>query len=324
MLSYHTPVPGGLAPSPSTSAGSYSWKHPSSSRSHLQSCLRPLTFIEPLPAADGFNGTNLCPAPACVYAFPSEASATASARGPEAKLRLCSVPVELGRARLLLAEPSPALPADPPSVSPSHFCCSDSSLLGGGAAGLPNLAILGLFLKAPAAEMVGRPEAHRLSGGFCFFKECLIRLPAHSKPGTGAHGRAQGARGPGGEQRAGTQPRRAGANPVSPPYPGTPRAARASPAHPALSLPSSSKAPFPSLQAGCEGQSPPASPCGAAPSPQGHWQTAHTRAVSAFPPGSYFRHGPSIRGMDAPPAGTQGASRWGQASPQHPTTGSVG
>lgn len=88
----------------------------------------------------------------------------------------------------LLAEPSPALPANPPWVSPSLFCCSDSSLLGGGAAGLPNLAILGLFLKAPAVETVGRAEAHRLPGGFGFFKERQILLPVQNKPGTGAHG----------------------------------------------------------------------------------------------------------------------------------------
>lgn len=34
---------------------------------------------------------NLSPAPACVYAFPSQASAMAPVQGLEAKLRLCWV-----------------------------------------------------------------------------------------------------------------------------------------------------------------------------------------------------------------------------------------
>lgn len=125
VLSYDTPLPGGPAPSPSLCAGSCSWKRPSSPRSHLHSCLRPLTFIEPLPAAEGFNSTNLSPAPACVYAFPSQASAMAPVRGLEAKLRLCSGPEAalLGRAHLLLPRcwqsPAPRCPLILPGSLPA-------------------------------------------------------------------------------------------------------------------------------------------------------------------------------------------------------------
>lgn len=125
VLSCYTPLPGGPAPSPSLSAGSCSGKRPSSSRSHLHSCLRPLTFIEPLPVAEGFSSTNLRPAPACVYAFPSEASAMAPVRGLEAKLRLCSGPEAAlpCRARLLLPRcwqgPAPRCPLILPGSLPA-------------------------------------------------------------------------------------------------------------------------------------------------------------------------------------------------------------
>ena len=38
VLTYHLPIPGGLAPSPSTSAGSYSWKHPGVTFNHAFAC----------------------------------------------------------------------------------------------------------------------------------------------------------------------------------------------------------------------------------------------------------------------------------------------
>lgn len=47
--------------------------------SHLQSCLRLLTFIELLLGADGFSCANLSPAP--VYAFPSMGFVFAPVRG---------------------------------------------------------------------------------------------------------------------------------------------------------------------------------------------------------------------------------------------------
>lgn len=38
VLTYQLPVPGGLAPSPSTSVGSYSWKHPGVTFNHAFAC----------------------------------------------------------------------------------------------------------------------------------------------------------------------------------------------------------------------------------------------------------------------------------------------